>query len=140
MILQRQKTDRGPEPRRTPAEAADRARQLLEGIRNATTALGHREPELAKETEEAGRRLAAAAVALAESLARNSGGPGAEDPRRAAAEELLARGLEVLHRLHFEIIRHDLQETQPETVPAEEARRLAVELERAAEGSAGDAA
>lgn len=126
---------------RDSRQAAERANQLQAGIAHAATALERRDAKLAGAALEAGQRLAEATVALATTLekrSRDAKRPGGEDTRVAKeAEGLLARGLDVLHRLHFEIIRHDLQETPPESLPVEEASRATVEVGRMAERIAG---
>lgn len=125
----------------SPAQAAARAEQLSAGVTHAATALRSQDAESADAALEAGTRLARAAAALAGALTRSSDG----DARaQRDAEALLRSGVEVLHRLHFEIIRVSIQEADAGTLPLEEAARVTAEIEETARrlgdrGSAGGA-
>lgn len=114
---------------RTPKQAAERAKQLVEGVNYAATALRHRHPQVADAAMKAAARLGEGVVALAGILARSGGDSARPDvlanARLKEAETLVQRAVDLLHRLHFEIIRFDLEETPPETVPLKEADETA---------------
>lgn len=139
-MIFRSRSDREPAAR-GPAPAAERAQQLAVGVDLAATAAGRRDAKVAEAARDAGRRLADATAALADALAKGA----AEDARHDArlqkeAEALLARGVELLHRLHFELIRFDLQETEPDVLPIEEVERAAGEIGGMAERLGGQGA
>lgn len=127
-----------PEPAlESPQQAAARARQLLAGVKQAAAALRARDTASADAALEAGTRLAGAAETLAKALAGGDADAGA----RKDAEALLRKGVELLHRLHFEIIRADIRDEEDEddavALPLEDAARVAGELEEAARRLAG---
>lgn len=102
---------------RTPEQAAARAKQLVEGVNYAATALRQRNPQVADAAVKAATRLGEAAVALAGILAKSGGDSARPDvganARLKEAETLVQRAVDLLHRLHFEIIRFDLGRLRP---------------------------